>query len=205
MSSGNIAVVIAPQPQRRRCARCLTVTSQIGGRSKACRTTWPITGASASPAPQPPAYLGDVGDDLVWGGGLREVAAFGARLLARLVSAALAGLGMLYESSDNGGPKSLTSPGPAVPSAPASTARRPTPWPPACMSRVTSRVSGQRRLLTLESGDPAGRNGGNCRNGHRPKTVLTEIEPIEVDVPRDRQSTFEPKIVSQTPAAAGRG
>jgi putative transposase len=31
--------------------------------------------------------------------------------------------------------------------------------------------------------DPAGRNGGNSRNGHRPKTVLTEAGPVEVSVP----------------------
>jgi putative transposase len=49
--------------------------------------------------------------------------------------------------------------------------------------------------LGYESGDPAGRNGGNSRNGHRPKTVVTEIGPIDLEVPRDRQSTFEPKIV----------
>jgi putative transposase len=49
--------------------------------------------------------------------------------------------------------------------------------------------------LGYPAGDPAGRNGGNSRNGHRPKTVLTEIGPIDLDVPRDRQSSFEPKIV----------
>jgi putative transposase len=43
--------------------------------------------------------------------------------------------------------------------------------------------------------DPAGRNGGNSRNGHRTKTVLTEAGPVEVDVPRDRDSSFEPRIV----------
>jgi len=29
--------------------------------------------------------------------------------------------------------------------------------------------------LGYPTGDPAGRNGGNSRNGHRPKTLLTEI------------------------------
>src|SRR5207302_3407669 len=32
--------------------------------------------------------------------------------------------------------------------------------------------------------DPAGRDGGNSRNGHRAKTVLTDVGPVEVDVPR---------------------
>jgi putative transposase len=50
--------------------------------------------------------------------------------------------------------------------------------------------------LGYPAGDPAGRNSGNSRNGHRPKTVLTEIGPIDLNVPRDRQSSFEPKIVS---------
>jgi putative transposase len=49
--------------------------------------------------------------------------------------------------------------------------------------------------LGYEPGDPAGRNGGNSRNGARAKTVLTEIGPVELEVPRDRDSTFQPKIV----------
>ena len=40
-----------------------------------------------------------------------------------------------------------------------------------------------------------GRNGGNSRNGTRTKTVITDIGPIEVNVPRDRDGTFEPQIV----------
>jgi transposase-like protein len=40
-----------------------------------------------------------------------------------------------------------------------------------------------------------GRDGGNSRNGTRTKTVLTDIGPVEVDVPRDRQGSFEPKTV----------
>ena len=40
-----------------------------------------------------------------------------------------------------------------------------------------------------------GRNLGNSRNGTRPKTVLTEIGPVEVDVPRDRDSSFDPQTV----------
>src|SRR5690242_19449138 len=43
--------------------------------------------------------------------------------------------------------------------------------------------------------DPAGRDGGNSRNGHRVKTVITEAGPVEISVPRDRDSSFEPKIV----------
>ena len=43
--------------------------------------------------------------------------------------------------------------------------------------------------------DPAGRNRGNSRNGTRPKTVVTEIGPVEIEVPRDREGSFEPVIV----------
>jgi transposase-like protein len=43
--------------------------------------------------------------------------------------------------------------------------------------------------------DPAGRNGGNSRNGIRSKTVLTEIGPVEIEVPRDREGSFDPAIV----------
>src|SRR6516162_7265277 len=45
--------------------------------------------------------------------------------------------------------------------------------------------------------DPAGRDGGNSRNGHRAKTVLTEAGPVEISVPRDRDSSFEPAIVAK--------
>jgi putative transposase len=57
---------------------------------------------------------------------------------------------------------------------------------------------------------------GNSRNAYGEKTVVTDTARIERDVPRDRQSTFEPhwiakyqrrfpgfdeKIISCTPAA----
>src|SRR5205085_12421135 len=38
--------------------------------------------------------------------------------------------------------------------------------------------------------DRAGRNGGNSRNGTRPKTLVTEAGPVEIGVPRDRESSF---------------
>src|SRR5262245_25448648 len=45
--------------------------------------------------------------------------------------------------------------------------------------------------------DPEGRDGGNSRNGHRGKTVITDTGPVEISVPRDRDSSFEPKIVAK--------
>src|SRR5438270_10431722 len=47
--------------------------------------------------------------------------------------------------------------------------------------------------------DPEGRDGGNSRNGRRAKTVITDTGPVELSVPRDRDSSFEPKIVAKRP------
>ena len=49
--------------------------------------------------------------------------------------------------------------------------------------------------LGYELGDPGGRGSGNSRNGHTPKTVLTETGPVELEVPRDRNGTFAPALV----------
>jgi hypothetical protein len=43
--------------------------------------------------------------------------------------------------------------------------------------------------------EAAGRDGANSRNGTRSKTVLTDIGPVDIEVPRDRDGSFEPKIV----------
>jgi putative transposase len=51
--------------------------------------------------------------------------------------------------------------------------------------------------LGYDKGDPAGKNGQNSRNGSRAKTVLTEVGPVEVAVPRDRGGSFEPRIVKK--------
>ncbi|XNR87231.1 IS256 family transposase [Streptomyces sp. R-74717] len=37
----------------------------------------------------------------------------------------------------------------------------------------------------------------NYRNGHRSKTVTTEVGPVEITVPRDRAGTFEPQLVKK--------
>ena len=44
---------------------------------------------------------------------------------------------------------------------------------------------------------PEGRDRGNSRNGTRAKTVLTEVGEVELDVPRDRDGSFEPQIVKK--------
>ena len=51
--------------------------------------------------------------------------------------------------------------------------------------------------LGYEKGERDGKTGENERNGVRSKTVITEIGPVEIDVPRDRDGSFEPQIVKK--------
>ncbi len=43
--------------------------------------------------------------------------------------------------------------------------------------------------------DPAGHHSGNSRNGTRTKRVITDIGPVSIDVPRDRDGSFQPVMV----------
>ena len=45
--------------------------------------------------------------------------------------------------------------------------------------------------------DPAGYNSGNSRNGGTSKTLQGNFGEIELETPRDRNGTFEPKIVAK--------
>jgi putative transposase len=49
--------------------------------------------------------------------------------------------------------------------------------------------------LGYDKHDPAGRGSGNSRNGTTGKTVLTDIGAVDLAVPRDRNGSFDPKIV----------
>jgi putative transposase len=51
--------------------------------------------------------------------------------------------------------------------------------------------------LGYQKHDPLGRDRGNSRNGTRAKTVLTEIGPVEIEVPRDTDASFQPQIVKK--------
>src|SRR5271170_4307390 len=53
--------------------------------------------------------------------------------------------------------------------------------------------------LGYERCDPAGRGSGNSRNGYSNKTVIGDDGAIEIAVPRDRNSSFEPQIVAKGP------
>jgi putative transposase len=44
---------------------------------------------------------------------------------------------------------------------------------------------------------PEGRDKGNSRDGSWSKTVLTEVGEVEIEVPRDRAGSFEPRIVQK--------
>jgi transposase-like protein len=43
--------------------------------------------------------------------------------------------------------------------------------------------------------DSIEKNNDNSRNGYSKKTVKTELGPLEINIPRDRNGDFEPKIV----------
>jgi putative transposase len=49
--------------------------------------------------------------------------------------------------------------------------------------------------LGYEPYEATGRGSGNSRNGAYPKTVSTDVGPVQLRMPRDRQGTFEPVTV----------
>lgn len=49
--------------------------------------------------------------------------------------------------------------------------------------------------LGYEEGDPAGAGTGNSRNGYTPKKLATELGVLDLQVPRDRNASFEPQTV----------
>jgi putative transposase len=53
----------------------------------------------------------------------------------------------------------------------------------------------------LESEAAAGKS--NHRNGYSKKTVLTETSKIDIKVPRDREGSFDPKLLARRSPRAG--
>jgi len=49
--------------------------------------------------------------------------------------------------------------------------------------------------LGYVKGDPAGRAIPNARNGSTSKSLATEVGTVPIDTPRDRNGTFEPRLV----------
>ena len=48
--------------------------------------------------------------------------------------------------------------------------------------------------LGYEKHSPAGHNSGNSRNGGSAKTLKGDFGTMEMEVPRDRQASFEPQL-----------
>jgi transposase-like protein len=51
--------------------------------------------------------------------------------------------------------------------------------------------------LGYEHGDRRPASSGNGRNGYTSKTLATDDGPVSIDVPRDRDGTFEPQLVKK--------
>jgi len=51
--------------------------------------------------------------------------------------------------------------------------------------------------LGYEPYAPEGRGADNCRNGKASKTLQSDSGPIPIEVPRDRDSSFEPRLVKK--------
>src|SRR5437879_13410138 len=51
--------------------------------------------------------------------------------------------------------------------------------------------------LGYEKHDPAGHHRGNTRNGKSQKTLQGDFGELELETPRDRQASFDPKIVAK--------
>ena len=75
--------------------------------------------------------------------------------------------------------------------------------PRGLMSQLAGRVleTALGAELTEHLGYPPGQappgGAGNHRNGSTPKTVQTDLGPVEVRTPRDRAGTFEPQLVGK--------
>lgn len=57
--------------------------------------------------------------------------------------------------------------------------------------------------LGYEKGDAAGRGSPNSRNGTSTKTIATEVGDVDLAVPRDRNGSFEPRLVPKGSRRAG--
>jgi len=51
--------------------------------------------------------------------------------------------------------------------------------------------------LGYEEGDSSGKGSGNSRNGFGQKQVITENGQFEIEVPRDREGSFDPKLIKK--------
>ena len=76
------------------------------------------------------------------------------------------------------------------------------------MTRMLSKVA-MERILEIEMENHLGekskglRTNGNSRNGYSHKTLKTDTSEIPLDIPRDRDSTFEPQLVKKNQRRSG--
>lgn len=57
--------------------------------------------------------------------------------------------------------------------------------------------------LGYEKHAPEGRNTGNSRNGKGAKTVRGDFGEVEIETPRDRESSFEPALIKKRQTSVG--
>ena len=73
--------------------------------------------------------------------------------------------------------------------------------PGGLLSQLAGRVveAAMEAELTEHLGHPAGGvpQGANVRNGSTPKTVQTDLGPVPIRTPRDREGSFEPQLVAK--------
>lgn len=73
--------------------------------------------------------------------------------------------------------------------------------PDGVLTELTSRILSRGLEVELadhlgyEKGDPAGWGSGNNRNGNYPKTIQTDAGTVGVEMPRDRNATFDPLLI----------
>src|SRR4051812_11865600 len=71
--------------------------------------------------------------------------------------------------------------------------------PGGLLSKLAGRVveAALQAEMTEHLGHPPGGvpNSSNVRNGRTPKTVQTDLGPVQVNTPRDRHGSFEPRIL----------
>src|SRR3954463_569685 len=63
--------------------------------------------------------------------------------------------------------------------------------------RVIETALGSELTDHLGHAPGGGPQGPNVRNGSTPKTVATDLGPVKIRTPRDRDGTFEPKLVGK--------
>ena len=57
--------------------------------------------------------------------------------------------------------------------------------------------------LGYDKHDPKGHNSGNSRNGKSKKTLKGDFGSLPLEVPRDRNASFDPKIVPKRQTSVG--